>query len=118
MRLENGRFVPYPDFLLSNPIWTHDRVTLSTQLLPGTDRNVDLGNMRRPGNHRAQFRFQLSVEPVSPYNVVDAGTFEFAIVVGAANCDPVRTRFRLTFDGEWSSDLRVMFEGHVSIREV
>jgi hypothetical protein len=116
MRLEDRRLVPYAGFLLSNLIWTHGAEVSRAQLLPGTERNVDLGNMRRPERStQAQFRFQLSIEPVSPYNVVEAGTYQFTIQAGAANCDPVRTQFRLAFDGGWNVDPAVMFERHVSI---
>lgn len=115
-RLDDGRFVPYSGFLLSNLIWTHEREVSRAQLLPGTDRNVDLGNMRRPDpNTQVQFRFQLSIDPVSAYNVVEPGTYEFDIQVGAANCDQVKTRFRLAFDGMWSADHEVMFKRHFSI---
>lgn len=73
--------MPFPQFLLSNLIWTHDAVVSRRQLLPGTDRNVDLGSMSRSDTHEARFRFQLSVDPLARYNVVDPGTYEFTVEV-------------------------------------
>ena len=116
------------EFLLSNLIWTHIAQQYLPILLPGTEKNVDLGHIidpkarkEVPTEHNQKisaletqtvFYFETTILPNNRYNIVGPGEYQFTITVGAANCPSNSKSFGLKISGEWyNNELEMLSKG-------
>jgi len=119
------------EFLPSNLAWTHISQQYMPLLLPCTQKEVDLGRIIDPATRLefegesipgvnwsptlTLFRFELTVNPVTGYNILRPGEYEFTLTVGAENCRPVTRSFVLNLSGDWEIDEAQMFGKGVRI---
>jgi len=122
------------EFLLSNLVWTHIAQQYLPMLLPGTEKNVDLGHVIDPKARgvvptennseitvvetQAVFYFETTILPNNRYNIIGPGEYKFTITVGASNCAPKSKSFKLKISGEWHLDESTMLSRGVRIERI
>jgi hypothetical protein len=79
--------------------WTHIEPTHLT-IGPGVTRTVDLGYIASPANI---FRLGVKPEPLSDSHLLQQGTWEIVLAVGARNTDARHYKLTLWFDGTWGN---------------
>jgi hypothetical protein len=116
----------YSAFLPNNLKWTHVGLQYLPMLLPGTEKNADLGHIidphfrpRLPWEENTQlpvpandtvFCFEVTAVPTNKYHIVAPGEYRFSLTVGAANCSPIKARCQFTLSGQWHRDEASMFQ--------
>ena len=133
----DGAWKRLSDFLPSNLKWTHTSQHYLPMLLPYTEKNIELAHIinpdannrgRVPGeyNHahlklsaaQTSVFFELTILPVSSYNIVGPGEYRFMITVGGSNCSPISSTFNLKLTGEWHTEENTMLTKGVEINRV
>lgn len=121
------------EFLPSNLAWTHISQQYMPLLLPRTRKEVELGRILDPAarldfegesipgvnwsSALTLFHIELTVNPVTGYNILRPGAYELTLVVGAENCRPVTKSFILNLSGDWEVDEAQMFRKGIEIRQ-
>ena len=109
----NGNREHLTTFLPLPLLWSHFGA-MNIVIPRGLFRHVDLGYLEENELGKTQLVVTTIVQPTgvgtdatSP-NLLAAGTYEFEIMVTAANAKPMKERWKLTFPETWSSDEAAM----------
>jgi hypothetical protein len=133
-KMVDGKWTIYPEFLLSNLVWTHINEANLKNLLPGTTKNVDFGYILDPSGRASNpaernlqhtismtdnvFRVNISIQPFNAYNIIEPGDYLFHLIAGASNSKASRGKFHLSFKKDWTQDETKMLSEIVSIKKV
>ncbi len=130
----DGGFKKLDTFLPLNLVWTNMRQTFFDIILPGMERQCDLGHILEP-NKRMRFKmennpelgiskdktvfaFELEPKPFTLSHIVPAGKYRLVLLLAAANARPVKKTLELNLTGNWHDDEGKMLNQEIDIRIV
>jgi len=130
----DGSYRRIDSFLPMNLVWSHIRKPFFDAISPGMEKLCDLGHIVDPSK-RAQFgtednpnldvplngtvfSFDLEVTPFTLSHLIPPGKYRLILLIGAANCRPVRKTLEITLTGKWFEDEARMLGEGIGIRIV
>jgi hypothetical protein len=121
--MNDGSKTVRKSFLPMNLIWSHFQPRRTTVRIPvGSFRHCDFGYFS-PFNRETVLKLDTMVNPNFVAddelpNIIYPGIYEFELLLTADNASPVRKRWNLVFDSEWSDDESEMLSDHIHITEI
>jgi hypothetical protein len=120
---ENGKKKVKKAFMPMNLKWSHFEGK-KRSIPRGLFRHCDFGSFQPKyiNNTHTILRLDTAVQPnkVSDGeipNMIEAGKYEFELMLSGVNSNFIRKRWILEFDEDWSDDESEMLHNHISIKE-
>jgi len=119
-KIVNGEKEEVKTFLPMNLKWSHTH-EIKTNILPDFYRYCDFGSFRKRNNGDVILLIDTIVQP-NPVsggklpNLIEAGDYEFEIVVSGKNIKPQKKVYNLSFENEWKENEEEMLSS-ISIEE-
>ena len=128
----DGTFAKMDSFLPMNLVWSHIRRPFFEAISPGMEKHCDLGHIAEPirrqqiplednpqlgvPSDKTIFSFDLQVLPYTYSHLIPPGKYQLALMVAAANTNPVEKRLEITLKGDWYNEEARMLRDGIGIR--